>query len=444
MRKEIFKEFGQAGLKEPVTILGTRFEESEKRSLNMMLRGENDIKPVRNSDDDLILAPICLWATDDVFEYLGSRTVGESYSDFADTLRIYAHSEGQSCAIVASVIQEGMAKRKKGGCGTRTGCWICQQATDKSLENMIQFDAMYEYASGLNKLNKFISNTRYDLTRRHWIGRTIKAGYVAIEPDTYSPGMVREIYRYMIQLQHDEVVRSGAVGTRPKFTIFSDEMILALDAYWSLNGMARPFAAWADADDIRSGRVRYDIPDVDFIPKPEFPPAMFLHVGNQWDDSLSLSEYSGLRDVYTESLLELSACGPQLKETRSGRSIWDLDTESSFQVDAESLAMIQDFELDRLIEQYRQGVGSALPGSITQGYKWYLTYGVIQLNAAQAAKHDEILRRTSFKDSLGLCLEYDIADVLKQSVRYSELPDAARAAWSKKATTSSAQRDLMW
>ncbi|ABD72020.1 conserved hypothetical protein (plasmid) [Rhodoferax ferrireducens T118] len=445
MRKSVFRELAQAGLPEAVTILGTRFDESEKRSLNMLLRGENDFSPVRNSDGDLILAPIAEWETDTVFEYLGTRTVGESsYSDFRDTLRIYAHAEGQSCAIVASVIQDGMAKRKKGGCGTRTGCWVCQQAEDKSLANMVAYDPMYEYAAGLNKLNVFIRNTRYDLTRRHWIGRTIKAGFIAIEPDTYSPAMVREIYRYMIQLQHDEAVRARRAGQHPKFTIFSDEMILALDAYWSLNGMARPFTAWADADDIRSDRVRYDIPEVDLVPRHDMPPAMFLHVGTQWDDSLPTSEISGLRDSYMESLLEISACGPSIKETRSGNLIWDLETESSFKVDSESTAMIMDFEMDRLLEQHRQGVGSALPGSITHGYKWYLMYGAIQLNAAQTAKHDEILRRTAFKDSLGLCLDYDLADVLKRSVRYCDLPDDARQAWSRKATTSSAQTDLIW
>jgi len=71
-------------------------------------------------------------------------------------------------------------------------------------------------------------------------------------------------------------------------------------------------------------------------------------------------------------------------------------------------------------------------------------YGAIQLSAAQTAKHDEILRRTSFKDSLGLCLDYDLEDLLKRSVRYCDLPDDARLAWAKKATTASAQWDLDW
>jgi DNA sulfur modification protein DndC len=42
----------------PVTILGTRYDESEKRSLKMLLGGENNVVPVENSDGDFILAPI--------------------------------------------------------------------------------------------------------------------------------------------------------------------------------------------------------------------------------------------------------------------------------------------------------------------------------------------------------------------------------------------------
>src|SRR3546814_6428815 len=51
-------------------------------------------------------------------------------------------------------------KNKKGGCGARLGCWTCQQANDKSLETMIQFEPRYEYAKGLNQLNKFIRAIR--------------------------------------------------------------------------------------------------------------------------------------------------------------------------------------------------------------------------------------------------------------------------------------------
>jgi DNA sulfur modification protein DndC len=119
LRAKIFVDLETEGRAEPVTCLGNRFVESERRSLAMLIRAENAVTPVRNADGDLILSPIADWETDDVFEYLGTREPGKSYSDFKDTLRLYAHAEGQSCAIVAAAIQEGMSKRKKGGCGAR-------------------------------------------------------------------------------------------------------------------------------------------------------------------------------------------------------------------------------------------------------------------------------------------------------------------------------------
>lgn len=73
-------------------------------------------------------------------------------------------------------------------------------AEDKSLANMVEYDERYAYAAGLQRLNRFIRNTRFDWSRRHWIGRTIRAGYIKVQPDTYHPRMLREMFRYMLQL----------------------------------------------------------------------------------------------------------------------------------------------------------------------------------------------------------------------------------------------------
>jgi DNA sulfur modification protein DndC len=442
LRREIFKDIEDAGHKQAVTVLGTRHEESTKRALNMKIRGENATVPVPNKDGDLILSPICNWETDDIFEYLGTRNDGLSYSDFKETLRIYAHSEGTSCAVVAASIEEGGTKRKKGGCGTRTGCHVCQQSNDKSLENLIEFDRRYEYARGLNRLNKFIRNTRYDLSRRNWVGRRILGGYIAIAPDTYHPRMVREIFRYMIQLQFDEKIRAAAAGEFPKFILFTEEMVLALDAYWSLTGLAHPFSAWLDLQEITSGKVRYDIPDVELVPPNTLPDPRFLFVGTEWDDSASSSEFTGMRDAYTESLLEISACRPALRTTEGGQIVWKTDEAPSFTIDGEGLFMFMDFELERKVEECRSGHGRAIPGAITSGYMWYLSYGLLSMSNAQAKINDKMLRRTAHKDRLGMCVDYDIAELISKSIPFHAMPKEAREAWSHKATTSSAQADL--
>ncbi len=441
LRKKLFADLAKARYtKEPVTCLGTRFDESERRAMNMKARGENMLEPVRNKDGDLVLSPIADFTTDDVWEYIAlAASAGESYSDFEETKSIYAHAEGAGCAIVAEAIRDGLSKRKKGGCGARHGCFLCQQSEDKSLENMVAYDQRYAYARGLLKLNKFIRATRYDWNRRHWVGRTIKAGYVTIQPDTYHPRMVREIFRYMLQLDYDEMMRARAAGDYMKFQVLTPEMIVGIDAYWSLNGLARPFSAWADYRDVYMRGIRYDIPEIEPYPQTDLPDAKFLYVGEEWDDTTSASDMTGLRDPLIESLLETSACGPDLKHLKDGKAVWDIDTEKAFEIHEESVEMLMAFELDNLLEKYDRNLTDYVPGAITQGYKYYLMLGAISLSGQQMAKHDEILRRTAHKDRLGLTLDYDIQDVLRRSVRFADLPSEARKAWGGKATTDSAQ-----
>lgn len=444
LRNSIFKALRAEGINvEPVTCLGTRYSESERRSANMTLRGESSTTPVPNKDGELILSPIAHWSVEDVWEYIASvSSSGESYSDFQEMMRVYANSEGQGCAIVADTIRESMSTRKKGGCGARHGCFLCQQVgEDRSLVNMVEHDARYGYAKGLVKLNRFIRNTRYDWSRRHWLGRTIRQGWIAVQPDTYHPRMVRELFRYMVQLDYDESVRAQRCGESPRFSILPPEMIVAVDAYWSLGGLANPFAAISDYVDITAERVRYEIPEIDPVPETPQPDARFLYVGNEWDDSHRGSYMTGLRDTYFEALTEDAPCQPGLRELKDGRVVWDADTALSFSVNPESIAMIWDFELEGLARMHKQGYG-AIPGGITSGYKWYLMYGAITLSYGQVMEHDETLRRTAFKHRLGFSLDYEIPDLLAKSVSYAELPPEARLIWKHKATTSSAQPDL--
>lgn len=440
-RTKLFRTLDHEHQAEPCTLIGTRYDESERRALHMKMRGENALVPVRNSDGDLILSPICMWTTDDVWEFIGEVASGirESFTDFDETKRIYAHAESQTCAVVADSIRDGLSKRKRGGCGARTGCWGCQQAEDKSLKNMVEFDERYAYMAGLNKLNQFIRNTRHDWTRRNWIGRTIKAGYIAVQPDTYNARMVRELARYMLQLDFDEQRRAERAGEQPRFVTLPLEMMIAVDALWSLNGLAKPFAIWADYVDIYQRGIRYDIPDVPAVPATAQPPARFLYVGGEWDDTAG-KHWTGMRDPYVESMLETSPCAPEFKENSRGNVVWSVETNSSFDVDTESAVMIEMFEAERLAEMHRDPLP---PGGITYGYKWYLMYGALKLSHSQSAEHDEILRRTAFKDRLGLTLDYDLPALLAKSVSFVDLPPVAYRAWNHKGTTETAQTELL-
>lgn len=425
--------------REAVLMLGTRFSESARRESKMKARGERSDEPVRNKDGELILSPISKWGSEDVWEYVGMCSSGllASYSDMDSMKRIYAHASATSCAVVAEAIEEGVRSKKKGGCTTRTGCFICQQAEDKSLAQMVEFDDRYAYARGLLKLNKFIRDTRYDWSRRHWVGRTINKGWIAIEPDSYHPDMIRALSRAMLQLDFDEKVRAERAGERPKFQMISLQMLVAIDALQSLNGVARPFQMWADLRDIESG-IRFELPETTPVPQTPMPETRFLYVGEEWDTETSVQ---GLRSAYVESLLETSACLPQLRATSQGRLIWDVMSQRGFDVDLESALMIEEFEKDRLLAMH--DAAAWLPGGIKSGYEWYQLYGVLKLDHAQRQHHDEVARRTAWKDLHGLTLNYSITDLCARSVRYASLPVDARAAWASKATSAGCQTDFL-
>ena len=156
-RRKLFRQLAEKGLPVPVTCLGTRYVESARRAGAMRSRGESDQVAMTIKDGDLVLSPISRWSDDDVWEAVGLYGGGAlpGFSDFEDMRRIYAHSVGTGCAVVADAILEGVA-RKQGKCGARLGCHVCQMAEDKSLANMIEFDERYAYARGLQRLNRFI------------------------------------------------------------------------------------------------------------------------------------------------------------------------------------------------------------------------------------------------------------------------------------------------
>jgi len=441
LRGALFGALKKQGLPEPVTVLGTRFGESDKRDLLMTARGDRFDAPTRNKDGDLVLSPIALFSSDDVWEYLGLAGAGviESYSDFEETKRIYAAAAGTSCVVVADALLEGGNKKRVGKCGARHGCWTCLQARDKSLEAMVEFEDRYAYARGLIRLNKYLRAIQHDWSRRHWVGRTIIGGYISIQPDTFHPREIRALTRMMLQLDYDERQRALRAGGATMFQILPLDMLIAVDAIQSLNGLARPFACWADLRAIESG-IRYDVPDIAPVPKTPLPAARFLKVGDSWDAESEESAFDGLRSAMFEAMTEDSPCAPNLTTLNNGKVVWKVDTEQKFEIDPESAEMIAEFERDHLLDMHDRGFPA---GGITAAYMWYLKYGVLQLSSGHQVQHDLFARRTAFKDRHGLTLEYDIGALLAKTVSFAELPADVALLWRSKATTESAATNFL-
>ncbi|MFY2597160.1 phosphoadenosine phosphosulfate reductase family protein [Achromobacter xylosoxidans] len=420
-RAAVFKDLGRENT---VTVIGTRFDESEQRGRAMTARGELSERPYRNEAGEWVMSPIAFWSTDDVWEQIGLIRAGivSSYSDFEDTFRLYADAGGTSCAVVSDAITEG-AKKARGGCGARFGCFVCQAVSnDTSLETMIEADPEYAYMRGLSKLRNLIARTRFDYSRRYWVQRSIDSdGAVKLQPDCYSPAFLLDLFRYCASLdyQEEQAARRGRHSVR--YRLLSPEAVVAIDALWSLNGFHAPHTALLEWLAIMDGRALYSIEDADKVPeapRKPLPPAVPYQAGATWDGA-ELGLFSGTRDV-AQALAE-----SPVRETKDGRHVLALDTEPRMQVDMESFYMALDFEWDAILERHRAPRGRS---DWTAGYRFWTSYGTLSLAPAQLSEHDHALRRTAWRAEHGFIGEEGNRRAQKLAVPAQESEQMAQAA----------------
>lgn len=424
-RRKILKHLGEAE-GTACTVVGTRYDESVIRAANMKIRGESADRPWLNEDGELVISPIAYWTTDDVWEYLSlarGKAI-DSYSDFDETFRIYADAGGTSCAIVSDMVTSGIKSARP--CGARTGCWSCTPIgdTDKSLQAMLDSDPRYEYMRGLNDLRNFLFTTRWDLSRRSWMPRSLHGGYAAVQVDTYSPAMQRELLQYLLTLQISEKEAASRLGIRPRFTIITEESLIAIDALWSLNGMQRPFTALKIWRDIYRDGQRYEVPKLDTFPAVPLPPTRYIYVGEDWDEGKARLT-SGLRDVTAEEFGGAGCIGHT--ELKDGRVVLDLETDETFSVDTEGVCMLMEFEMDRLIDEYWANP-SYEP---TTAYFYYASYGVIAIANGQISQIDNRMRRTQFKLRSGIHPGITTDELLAKCVDTETVPFDVRQAFEK-------------
>lgn len=405
------KGFADQGPSSIVTIIGTRFEESPQRAQRMRERGEAPETPWVGDDGSLYLSPIALWGMEDVWEYLGYCRSGHedylTFSKFDDVFRIYADAAGSSCAVVGDLATKGQSKP----CGARTGCWCCTPiGRDKSLETMIETDPRYGYMRGLNRLQRFLVNTRWDLSRRNWLGRTVdSAGYVAIGPDVYSPLMLKQLLRYCLTLDAVEGEVARTSGFAPRFRIINDKTLLAIDAMWNLQGYHKPFEALRVFKDVVEHGNRYPVPDVMEFPKTTIPKTRWLHVGIDWADDTRLI---GLRDPIAEAISEDSYC-MGTRATRDGRTVMDVNTSVAFDMDDDGVNDFFTFEFDRILDEADEGRRFGPTG----GYMYYARMGILSLAPQVVSTVDAILRRTWWKHEQGYFGQIDPQVLIDRSIQ---------------------------
>jgi 3'-phosphoadenosine 5'-phosphosulfate sulfotransferase (PAPS reductase)/FAD synthetase len=426
LRKQIFKQMyramGKDNRVEPVVLIGTRYDESEERKRKMIERGESDMEMRRGVDakgkpTDLFLSPICFWNSDDVWMYLGEAGAGahRSYSDFQETVRVYRDAMGE-CVIMGD--DEAKAKKNSKACGARHGCAVCTAVgVDHSMENMISGDPKYHYMKGLNQLQRFIVNTRWDMSRRTWIGRTIVKNHIRIAPDIYSPKMLEDLLKYALTIDRDEKIAAGRAGlSAPRFELVPLETLVAIDANWSLQAYHRPFHAMYLYDQVYEKGKSFPVPDVDPVPRPvKMPTPKYFPVAD-WDDGRNAT-LNGLRDHILDMVrFDTDADGCMgLRELKDGRQMLALNNSESFSVDLESVHMLLTFEFDEMMKKHDSSWCNPL-----DAYKFYSLYGTISVAPGKMGEIDDMVRRGNFKVANGLWGELDVNQLLDRCVTAEE------------------------
>lgn len=407
-RKAALKELADVG--RPVVMTGTRFDESGHRFDAMLARGERDseiwVKEVRSSTGKLVreelqLSPICAFSQEDVWVVLAELQAGQrvSFTDAKAVWEAYRDGGGTSCAVVSDDAMKASAK----ACGARFGCALCAAVgRDKSLEAMIESDPKYAFMKGLNRLQRFIVDTQYDASRRQWIGRTItKDGYLAIGPDAYSPAMQRELLRYSLTLDRDELAAARRLGIKPRFQLVSEEQLFAIDIIWSMNRtQPRSFEAIRIWQEVNERRMSFHPPEIDATQFPKkLPSARWLYVGPDYDSDRGYADvYSGGRSLLHDltGASESEGCRQNI-ELGSGRQVLAVDRTPYFEVDAEGMELFMAFSVGE--EGILDSPYAADPG---WAFTVYQSLGIFSTSTRHLVDQDEMLRRADWRRRHGV------------------------------------------
>lgn len=370
-----------------LTLIGTRFDESDERARKMKLRNESDMFPTFVSSSDggnWTLSPIANFTTWDIFEYIGLVTSGkiETYSNFQALVDIYRDSEGGECMVNIYISGTGSPKTS---CGSRHGCHQCFAVSkDRSMDNMLNDqDERFLWMKGLSSLRQFVQATHYDLSRRNWLARTVNedTGGIKISPNAYSPEYCLDLLRYILTIDVREEEASAELGLpEPRFKCLQMKDILAIDCLWNRYGYQQGLKASETFKAIYLGGERYEIPDglpiVQPQPMPRDQEVPFADE-HYWDS------HNGLRD------LGMATGGQEAVIEKGGRLYSDVNTADEFEVDEEGAALFFGFELDYALNKYSKPDSLINP---TAALEYLLRLGVVSIYKGSHSEWDRMLR----------------------------------------------------
>jgi len=196
----------------PVTVVGSRLDESTARAANMEHFGLRHDQPIVTPDGRHLIAPIAHWSSDDVWTLLATAGLTRQYqvwqATFDSTIALYRDAGG------ACVVVPGAHTHARTACGARTGCHPCTSVmTDKSL-TLMTADPRYHHLRPLLDIRNFLDRIQYDWHRRSWVSResTTRDGvtYVKLTPDSLSAETLLLLIQAYMTADRDEANRAAA------------------------------------------------------------------------------------------------------------------------------------------------------------------------------------------------------------------------------------------
>lgn len=247
---------------------GTRDDESAVRAANIKKRNE-DTEIIVKTDLGFTLAPIKDWSLTDVWttvENISSGNISSFAEDHADGLRKhYSAGNGGTCDLFA-----GANKKADKACGARFGCTLCFMIkTDNSLkEQILVSPKVYGYMQPVVELRDFMLNTLFDYKRSRAIfGRETKNnGWVKVGHNQYSLEYRKEMLRYVLTIDADEIAESKRTGRKARFQFIDQAKLLAIQYHWASEGgelsCGEALQIW---DSIHNKGERYPVPKTEMV-----------------------------------------------------------------------------------------------------------------------------------------------------------------------------------
>lgn len=354
------------GKKESVTLLGTRFDESDQRSKRMRMRGESSEK-VRTgsvgSTEYLTLSPIAEWSQEEVFAFLqgvGDGWVESFRPNHNETLALYNDAAGFGCVLVP----DPNTVNRASSCGGRFGCYACLIVSDdRSMRNMTLLTE-HEPLKPLHAVRDILDRVSMDMRRRatRITNVDLAEGTCKVEPRGRLDARTREaLLRLLLSVQAEENIRAEGAGEAPRFSLISEDQLIAIDYLWAVDGGHAPHAGLAIWRSVERG---------DRLLPADWPDEVAALEARPASATTQRIPAALLRGIdLPDDPLALTGADTQ--------AVWWRHDEDAFTVDAEGAACVLAYEADDWLDGARHG-------SCGQAEASYLSIGVVAHPRGQA------------------------------------------------------------